>query len=193
PLLSLIPLFLPLLPPPPLFLLFPYTTLFRSFHKTISKIAGYHQLFKLAGSGSWYPQFPYGQFYYFCLFTVIDRHHCFFFICKPAVADLLVIIGQKLYRSSQQFIIFLMDPDDILMKSDQFLILFSPWISPSVIGICETADSGFVPIINGGRSRPGHLNHNSFPENRPINPLFRRLASKVLHPSNLMVRSGEET
>src|SRR5699024_11925474 len=83
PLLSLIPLFLPLLPPPPLFLLFPYTTLFRSFHKTISKIAGYHQLFKLAGSGSWYPQFPYGQFYYFCLFTVIDRHHCFFFICKP--------------------------------------------------------------------------------------------------------------
>src|SRR5699024_3222684 len=132
-------------------------------YQTVSEISCHRKLFAFAGSGSGDSQLPCGTLYYLGLITVIDGHHSLFFICTSPVAELLIIIGQKLYRSSQQLIIFFMNPDNIPMEIDQFLILSAPRVSPSVVRVCKSAESRLISIVDGGCSRPGHLNHYRFP------------------------------
>src|SRR5699024_6455284 len=153
----------------------------------------YHKLFEFTGSGSWDSQLPYGKLYHFRFITVINGDHSLLFVCKSAIADLLVIVSQELYRASQQLIIFFMDPDNILMEIDQLLILSPPGVSPSVIRICEAAESCFVSIVDSRCSRPGHLDHYCFPEYSFINALFSRFATQIFYPAYLMIGPGKET
>ena len=94
-------------------------------YQTVAEISRYHKLFEFTGSGSWDSQLPYGKLYHFRFITVINGDHSLLFVCKSAIADLLVIVSQELYRASQQLIIFFMDPDNILMEIDQLMILTS--------------------------------------------------------------------
>ena len=141
-------------------------------YQAVSEISRHHKLSEFTGSGSWDSQLPYGKLYHLSLIAVINSHHRFFSICKSSVADLLIIIGQKLYRASQQLIIFFMDSDHIPMEADQLLILSSPGIGPSVIRIRKAAKPCLVSIVNGGGSRPGHLDHYRFPKDFLLVPPY---------------------
>ena len=41
-----------------------------------------------------------------------------------------------------------MDTDCFLVEGQQLLILFSPWIGPTVIRVCESAHASLISIIN---------------------------------------------
>src|SRR5699024_3463409 len=162
-------------------------------YKTVSKISSHHQLFEFTGSGSWNPQFPHRQLPHLLLIAVINGHHSFLPVCKSAVTDLLIIICQKFYRSSQQFTILLVYPYDIFMKSDQFLVFSSPGIGSPIIRVGKTAESCFVSIIDGRRSRPCHLDYHSLPEDGLVYILLGSFTSQIFYPSHFMIGSCKET
>ena len=115
-------------------------------YQAVSEISRYHKLLEFAGSGSGDPQLPYGKLHHLGLVTVINSYHRLLFICKSAVADLLVFVGQKFHRASQQFAVFFVNPDNVFMEIDQFLIFSPPGIRPSVIRIRKSAQSRLVSI-----------------------------------------------
>ena len=67
--------------------------------------------------------------------------------------------------------------DNILVKRQQHLILMSPGIGSPVIRIRESADTGFISVVDRRCARPGHLDHNALPEHCLIDALLRSLGA----------------
>ena len=63
------------------------------------------------------------------------------------------------------------------LPMDQILIFLSPRIGSSVIRICPSGHTSFIPIIKGGCPGPGHLYYNGLTENSRVIALICRIRS----------------
>ena len=100
---------------------------------------------------------------------------------------------QHSQRAGSNHWILFMNPNHFLMKCNHLLILMSPGICPPVIRIRKSTDAGFISIIYGRRTNPGHLNSNCLPHNCRVDSFTRSLGSQFPHASYNMVRPRQET
>ena len=100
---------------------------------------------------------------------------------------------QKLHRSCAKRLMFFMNPYNFFVEQNEFLIFFSPWVSPAVIRIGKSAHAGFVSIIQRRRSRPCHLDHDSFPKNAFVDSFRRRLRAQRIDTPRPVVRTRQKT
>ena len=79
------------------------------------------------------------------------------------------------------------------MASDQTVVLVPPWIGPAVVGICKSSKSRLVPIINGRRTRPGHLQQNRLTHDLHAHIFHGCRRPQVLRPADHAVGAGQKT
>ena len=111
------------------------------------------------------------------MIVIVDQDRTLSLAVKTPVGDEVIIILQHFQGTGTQFLVFTAQADNILVKRQQHLILMSPGIGSPVIRIRESADTGFISVVDRRCARPGHLDHNALPEHCLIDALLRSLGA----------------
>ena len=103
-------------------------------------------------------------------------------------------LAVDLYEGAlHQSVILLMDTDHLPMEVDQIVVLMSPGVGPSGIRIGPACDTRFISVVDGRRTRPGHLEYHRLPEDAFVHVLICGFRSEGMDPADPSVGTCQES
>ena len=79
------------------------------------------------------------------------------------------------------------------MERQHLPVLMAPWIRPAVVRIRKATDACLISVVNRRCPRPCHLHDDRLAHHLRAHVFARRIAAKMLHTSNVMIRTRQKT
>ena len=85
-----------------------------------------------------------------------------------------------------------MHPDRSLVERQHLPVLMAPWIRPAVVRIRKATDACLISVVNRRCPRPCHLHDDRLAHHLRAHIFARRIAAKMLHTSDVMIRTRQK-